>query len=145
MKARPKYNARKMLLDGYSFDSKEEARYYEMLKAQKGQSLIYGFDVHPKFDLIPNFIYRGQKRRGIGYEADFSVVHLDGTVEVVDVKGMETQAGVLRRKLFEWKYPDVNLRWVSSSYKHGDKDGWIDYDELKKIRREAKKQKGVVK
>ena len=36
------------------------------------------------------------------------------------------------------KYPETNLTFICRNLKYG---GWIEYDQLKKLRREAKKNK----
>jgi hypothetical protein len=46
--------------------------------------------------------------------------------------------GILKRKMFDYKYPDLTLQWISYSLKDG---GWIQYDELKKLRAKRKKEK----
>ena len=43
-----KYNNRKVTLDGIRFDSKDEARYYELLKRKKAQGEILNFELQPK-------------------------------------------------------------------------------------------------
>ena len=42
--------------------------------------------------------------------------------------------------MFDYKYPDLKLTWVARSLKYSS-TGWIEYGELKKIRRENKKCK----
>jgi hypothetical protein len=85
----------------------------------------------------------GENRRAITYAPDFKIINSDGSIHVIDVKSMgtATQQGELRRKLFEYKYPELELMWVCRNLKHGDVDGWIKYEDLKKIYRDAKKNK----
>ncbi len=130
-----KYNNSKIVADGITFDSKEEYRYYELLKQKKAQGEILNFELQPKYTLQPSFKRDGKTIRAITYTADFLVYHTDGTEEIIDIKGMETQQGVMRRKMFWFKYPELKLTWLSRSVKWGDTDGWIDYDELKRRRR----------
>ena len=130
-----KYNNNRITVDGIRFDSKDEARYYELLKEKKAAGLIVNYELQPQYILQPAFKYNSKMIRAITYTADFLIYHLDGTEEVVDIKGMETQAGILRRKMFWYRYPELKLTWLSRSLKYGDADGWIDYDELKKRRR----------
>lgn len=138
MQGRSKYKAEKIVIDGITFDSKDEARYYEYLKLKKAKGLIKNFELQPKYTLIPSFKYFGKTRRATTYTPDFLIYHLDDTEELVDVKGFSTQQGELRRKLFESKFPNVKLTWIARSLKYGQ-DGWIEYEELKKKRRENKK------
>jgi len=56
--------------------------------------------------------------------------------------GTATQQGELRRKMFDYKYPELMLTWVCRNKKYGDADGWIIYEELKKIYSKRKKEKG---
>ena len=130
-----KYNNRKITVDQIRFDSQEESRFYELLKRMKANGEILNFELQPKYLLQPAFKYNGKTVRAITYTADFLVYHLDGTEEVVDIKGMETQQGIMRRKMFWHKYPDLKLTWLSRSIKYGDENGWIDYEELKRRRK----------
>lgn len=136
-----KYNAQKCTCDGYKFDSKEEMRYYDYLKMMKAKGEILNFELQPKYILLPSFKYMGKTRQAMTYTPDFLIYHLDGTEELIDVKGMETQQGNMRRKLFEYKYQNLKLTWIASNYKHGDAYGWIECGELKKIRGKNKKVK----
>lgn len=130
-----KYNSKKVVLDGITFDSKDEALYYEQLKKDKEKRLIDDFSLQPKYELIPAFEKNGKKYRAVTYTPDF-LVQTTGVEKVaIDVKGFSTQQGELRRKLFEWRYPDIHLIWVTRNLKHGNSDGWIEYDQLMKIRR----------
>lgn len=135
---RSKYGAKKITIDGYTFDSKDEGKYYEYLKKLKAQNKILNFELQPKYELQPGFKKNGKTYRAITYAPDFLIYHLDGTEELIDVKGMSTQQGELRKKIFDYKYPELKLTWLSRSLKYSS-TGWIEYDELKKIRRENKK------
>ena len=131
-----KYNNNKITVDGITFDSKHEAQYYELLKEKKAAGLILNYELQPQYELQPAFKRDGKTIRAITYTADFLVYHLDGTEEVVDIKGMETQQGIMRRKMFWYKYPDLKLTWLSRSIKYGDENGWIEYDALKRKRKQ---------
>lgn len=131
-----KYNNKKITIDGICFDSKEEARYYEYLKKKKAAEEILNFELQPSYTLLEKFTNNeGNLVRAITYTADFRVYHVDGSEEIVDIKGMETQQGIMRRKLFWSRYPNIKLSWICRNLKYGDPDGWIHYDELKRRRR----------
>ena len=130
-----KYNNDWTTVDGIRFQSKEEARYYELLKRKRAEGKIQNFEFQPKYELQPSFKYAGKTIRAITYTADFLIYHLDGTEEVVDIKGMETQQGIMRRKMFLYKYRNLKLTWLCRSLKYGDADGWIEFEELKKRRK----------
>ncbi|NFD28812.1 DUF1064 domain-containing protein [Clostridium botulinum] len=137
---RSKYGAKKIVIDGITFDSKDEGKYYLYLKELKAKDKILNFERQPKYELQPSFKKYGKTYRAITYAPDFLIYHLDGSEELIDVKGTETQQGNMRRKMFDYKYPDLKLTWISRSLKYSS-TGWIEYDELKKIRRENKKCK----
>lgn len=130
-----KYGSEKVTIDGYTFDSKIEARYYEQLKWLKANKQIKSFKLQPRYLLQDKFSKNGKKFRKIEYIADFEVTHLDGSIEVIDVKGMETEAFKIKRKLFERNYL-YKLSLITYVKKYG---GWIELDELKRLRRKAKK------
>lgn len=134
-----KYGSKKITIDGICFDSKDEAKYYETLKERMAKGEIRNFELQPKYTLVPGFKKNGKAYRAITYTPDFRIYHLDGTEELIDVKGFSTQQGELRYKLFNYFYKDLKLTWVARNLKYGDRYGFIDYFELNKIRREKKK------
>lgn len=136
-----KYNSQKIIIDGIKFYSKDEGKYYQYLKERKARGEILNFELQPKMVLLPSFKYFGKTRRAMTYTPDFLIYHLDGTEEYIDIKGMGTQQGELRRKLFEYFNQDKKLTWIARSLKYSA-TGWINYDELKKIRAANKKNKG---
>ena len=110
-----KYNARKIALDGYTFDSQREAaRYGELLLLQKAGE-ISGLEVHPALVLQQAFAYRGKHVRAIKYEADFSYIE-DGTLVYEDVKGKETA--------------DFRIKWKLAQYLYRD-DAWVEFRKVR--------------
>lgn len=109
---KPKYNNKKTTVDGIEFDSKKEADYYCMLKILKQAGEIKDFGLQQKYELQPGFEKNGEKYRAITYIADFVIVNLDGTTEEVDVKGIETQVFKIKKKMFEYEYPNLSLKVV---------------------------------
>lgn len=136
-----KYNSKKITIDGITFDSKDEAMYYNALKIRKFKEEIQNFELQPKFTLIEGFKKNGKTYRPITYTPDFLIYHNDNSEEYIDVKGMTTQQGELRIKLFNWKYRDKKLSIVARSLKYGDEYGFIDYYELQKIRKKNRRYK----
>lgn len=133
-----KYKNKKVVVDGVKFDSKHEGEYYLYLKRLKEEGKIKDFGLQYKFELQPSFKKYGKTHRAITYTVDFAIYHNNGDVEYVDVKGMETQQGIMRKKMFDYLF-DEKLTWVQRSIKYGDENGWINYDDLKKKRKLAKK------
>ncbi|WP_132995794.1 DUF1064 domain-containing protein [Sporanaerobacter acetigenes] len=107
-----KYNNQKTIVDEIEFDSKKEAEYYCMLKILKQAGEIRDFGLQPRYELQPSFEKNGEKYRAITYIADFVIVNNDGTTEVIDVKGVETQVFKIKKKMFEYQYPDLSLKVV---------------------------------
>ena len=136
-----KYNNKKTVVDDIVFDSRDESLYYEALKDMKNKGLIKDFELQHKFLLQEAFAKDGKKYRAITYIADFKVINNDGSFYVVDIKGMLTTEFKIKMKLFNYKYPDIELKLISRSLKYGNEYGFIDYYELQKIRKQNKKEK----
>jgi len=109
---RSKYHNKKVTIDGRTFDSKAEARYYQELKLRLKAGDIKDFTCQPRINLLPSFTKQGRKVRPMTYIADFKIAHNDGSIEYIDVKGMETEAFKLKRKLFDFLYRDQQLTIV---------------------------------
>lgn len=111
-KKKSKYRNKKVTIDGIEFDSKKEAHYYLKLKLLKQAGEIKDFGLQEKFVLQEGFNKNGKSHRPITYYADFIIDNLDGSTDVVDVKGMETQVFKIKKKLFEYKYPDLSIKII---------------------------------
>ena len=136
-----KYNNKKAVVDGIVFDSRDESLYYQALKDLKSKGSIKDYELQPKFLLQESFVKNDKKYRAINYIADFKVINNDGSFYIVDVKGMLTTEFKIKMKLFNYKYPDIELKLISRSLKYGNEYGFIDYYELQKIRKQNKKEK----
>ncbi|MBG9580749.1 hypothetical protein ABE42_16455 [Bacillus thuringiensis] len=133
-----KYNNKKVNLDGYVFDSQAEAHYYEGLKIRHNKGEIQGFERQPVFNLQPAFKKQDKSFQAITYIADFLVYLPNGEIEVIDIKGMVTETFNVKRKLFEYKYPHLQLILLKHVKKYG---GFITLDEYNKLQRAEKKAK----
>ena len=136
-----KYNNKKTVVDGIVFDSKNESLYYQALKNMKENGLIKDFELQPVFELQEKFTKNDKKYRPITYIADFRVINNDDSFYVVDIKGILTTEFKIKMKLFNYKYPNIELRLISRSIKFGDEYGFINYYELQEIRKQNKKAK----
>ena len=132
-----KYGNKKVVVDGIKFDSKLECDYYLKLKRDKDLGLIKDFELQPKFLLQPKFKKNNKSYRAITYTADFKVFYNDGSVEIIDIKGMKTTEFKLKEKMFEYNFPNLSLKCLSYVKKYGE---WIDFDELTKIRRNNRRK-----
>lgn len=122
------------------FDSTMEMKYYRdvVLPSVKDGS-IAEFELQKPYELQPKFTHKGKTVLSIKYVADFWIRYADGHEEVIDIKGFADNTALLKRKMFYYKYPDIDYRWVTYNIKWGH--GWIDYDELQRLRKDAKKTK----
>jgi len=91
-----------------------------------------------KYELQPKFKYNGNTILPIHYVADFVITYLDNSVIVIDTKGLPDQTARIKKKMFHYKYPDLDYRWMAFSAIDG---GWIEYDQLQKERAKRKKLK----
>lgn len=102
-----KYNSKKTIIDGITFDSKKEAKRYVELKKKQEEGEITDLRLQVPFELVPSFTIeidgKKRKRRNIRYIADF-VYCENGQKVVEDVKGRKTDIYKLKKKLFEYKY-----------------------------------------
>jgi hypothetical protein len=105
---KPKYNNKRIRADGILFDSQKEADYYSELKLQLKTGNIKGFCRQPEFILVEGFA----ERKPVTYRADFIVFNLDGTCEIVDIKGFETEVFKLKHKQFMNKFPGLELKII---------------------------------
>ncbi len=89
-----KFNARKVQMDGHTFDSQMEARRYRTLVLMEQAGEILGLRVHVAYQLVVKGV------RVCRYEADF--VYFEGGREIVeDVKGHRTREYIIKRKLMK--------------------------------------------
>lgn len=106
---RNKLRAIKVTMDGIKFDSKDEAKRYQMLKAMQAAGEIQDLQVHPKFEIIvrgvkiavfkPDFTYKRILEAG-------KVLH--SVIE--DVKGHRAGA--------TWAYFRLKVRLFEAVFNH---------------------------
>lgn len=129
----------KRTFDDIIFDSQLEMKYYrDVLCPGVESGHIKYYELQKKCELLPSFIRNGKKILPITYVADFYIEYADGHTEVIDTKGMPDNVAKIKRKLFWFKYPDVDYRWVTYIKKFG---GWLDYEQAKIMRKEEKRNK----
>lgn len=90
-----KYGNRKVEVDGFTFDSAKEARYYGDLKIRQRVGEVVMF-----LQQVPFHLPGSTK-----YIADFVVFLADESVEVIDVKGVRTDVYKLKKRQVEALYP----------------------------------------
>ena len=101
-----KYHNHKVEINGQKFDSKKESKDWLKLKSMEDSGLIKDLRCQVPFELQPKYATRdGRKIRAITYVADF-VYERDGVIYVQDSKGARTDVYKIKRKMFEYKYPE---------------------------------------
>lgn len=104
-----KYHAQKTEVNGIKFDSKKESHDWRQLCMLEASGGISNLRRQVTFELQPKFTNnQGVNIRAINYVADF-VYEKDGKTYVQDSKGgkaTQTDVFKLKRKLFEYKYPE---------------------------------------
>ena len=105
-----KYNAKKTVIDGVTFDSRKEGRRYRELRLLEKSGVIKDLCLQPRFLLQEAYSKNGRAVRKIEYIADFSYYDLEKDKFVVeDVKGIKTDVYRLKKKIFEYKYSDLEI------------------------------------
>ena len=105
-----KYHSKKTIIDGITFDSKKEANRYCELKLLEKAGKIKDLQLQYQFVLQPPFRKNGKSIRAIIYVADFVYFDLERMKNVVeDVKGYKTDVYLIKKKMFEYKFPDLTL------------------------------------
>lgn len=107
MRRYSKYNAKKIKIDGHTFDSKREAQRYCELKLFLRAGEIRNLVLQPRFLLQDEFFDKNEiKHKKIEYVADFMYIDKCGKTVVEDVKGVLTDVYKLKKKLFLKIYDD---------------------------------------
>lgn len=92
-----KYGNRKAVVDGFTFDSEKEARFYTTLKLRKKAGEIKDFKKQHKMSIEVNGIHIAN------YFLDFLVEHPDGTLEYIDIKAKKKDGKFLTTDTFQLK------------------------------------------
>ena len=108
-----KYHNKKIVIDNIKFDSKKEGNRYKQLKLLEKAGLIKDLELQPAFLLQPNFKKNGKTNRKIEYIADFKYYDIEAKKWIVeDTKGFKTDVYKLKKKLFEYKYKDLEIKEI---------------------------------
>ena len=108
-----KYKNKKVVVDGITFDSRKEAKRYRELKFMESCGLIKNLELQKLYELQPKFRKNNKTYQKITYIADFTYYDIEREQTVVeDVKGNKTDMYKLKKKLFEYKYLELELREV---------------------------------
>lgn len=171
-KSSGKIKHEKTVIDGITFDSKMESKYYQYLKAEKKAGRVIDIILQPEYILQPKFfIYEGQvileddpsykeynKKRlafnktnpdkkiniiqAIKYRSDFEVTYADGSKKTIDPKGIKTADFKLKEKMLRFKYPHIDFMCVILDEKTNT---WLEYSEWEAQQKAKKKAKKAIK
>lgn len=129
----------KRTFDGVTFDSEIEMKAYrDWLLPLKNSGEIIEIKLQPKYTLQPKYEKNGKKVLPIYYVGDFEITYKDGNSEVIDIKGLIVQEAKLKRKLFDYVFPEKILRFVGYSKIDG---GFVDVEIIEQGRKQRKKAK----
>ena len=106
-----KFHAQKTVVDGVVYDSKKEGKRAVELEYLQKVGKIKNLERQKRFILQEGFVSnQGQKIRPISYLADYYYEE-NGQQIVEDVKSpaTRTQVYMLKKKLFQFKYPDIKF------------------------------------
>jgi hypothetical protein len=94
-----KYGNKEIIIDGITFQSKKEGRYYSNLKLLQKAGEVVKFDMQVPFTLFEGFKLNGKSVfRPIKYILDFVVSYKNGQAKYVDTKGCVTPLSQIKRK-----------------------------------------------
>lgn len=108
-----KYGNKKVIVDGYKFDSQKEALRYKELKLMEKAGVVKDLELQPAFELIPTIRTEHETLRKTVYKADFRYFDVKADHEVVeDVKGFKTDVYKLKKKMLLHKYAGIDFREI---------------------------------
>ena len=116
--------------------------YKEVVKVGLENGMIKDCQRQVKYELQPKCKYKGENILAINYVADFVITYSDDSVVVVDTKGLPDAVAKLKKKMFHFKYPEIDYRWMGRSIQDG---GWLEYRDIEKARAKRKKEKKLLK
>jgi hypothetical protein len=112
--------------------------YKEVICVGLKDGSIKSFERQVKYELQPKYKYNNETILAINYVADFVITYADDSVIVIDVKGLPDSTAKIKKKMFHYKYPEIDYRWMGRSLQDG---GWLEFKELEKKRKQRKKDK----
>lgn len=106
-----KYKNKKILFENIKFDSQKELKRYCELKMLNKLGAIKNLILQPVFELQETFKKNGITHRAIKYIADFQYFDIEKhKIIIEDVKGFKTKDFIIKQKLFEYKFKNLELK-----------------------------------
>ena len=114
IKARSKYHAKRVHLDGYLFDSQAEAKRYAELKLLERAGEISRLKVHPRTRVEINGTHICDVEADFGFYDEVKEI-----TRYIDVKGMDLALSRLKRKLVKALYAmEIEVEKVKRGRSH---------------------------
>ena len=109
-----KYGNKKIIIDGIEFDSKLEGNRYCQLKILERAKLIKDLRRQVQYVIQPSYRKNNKIIRPIYYIADFVYYDIKkGKTIIEDTKGYRDEIYKLKKKMFEYKYPDLEISEIT--------------------------------
>ncbi len=106
-----KYGNKKIKVDGEEYDSQAEYLYHLHYREREQRGEIRNLKRQVKYVIQPSFKRDGSTIRAITYTVDYDFEEAPDWKHVtVVVKGFATEVFKLKRKLFLYRYPEIELR-----------------------------------
>ena len=108
-----KYGNEKVIEDGEEFDSSLEAVRWRELNILQKAKVIKDLHRQVRFELQPSYKKNGKSIQSINYIADFVYYDLNKKKKIVeDTKGYRTEVYNLKKKIFEYKYQEYEIKEI---------------------------------
>lgn len=105
-----KYRNKKIIVDGIEFDSKLEANRYCQLRILEKAKEIKNLRRQVEYIIQEGFKKNNKTIRPIKYVADFVYYDLKKKKIIIeDTKGYKNEVYKIKKKIFEYKYPDLEI------------------------------------
>ena len=109
-----KYRNRKVRVDGIEFDSQLEADRYCQLKILERANEIKDLRRQVEFVIQPSYKKNNKFIKAMKYIADFVYYDLkQEKIIIEDTKGYKNEVYKLKKKIFEYKYPDLTITEIT--------------------------------
>ena len=109
-----KYHNKIVEIDNIKFQSKKESRRYTELKWLERAEIIKELELQKQFELQPKYTNsNGEHIRAITYVCDFYYYDNEKQKYIVeDTKGFRTDVYLLKKKIFEYVYPNLTIKEI---------------------------------
>ena len=128
---------------GIQYDSELELKFFkEIVEVGLENGTIKDSQRQVKYELQPKCKYKDENILAIKYVADYVITYADDSVIVWDVKGQADATAKLKKKMFHYRYPEIDYRWIG--YSKID-NGWVEYKIIEQARAKRNKEKKAKK